>query len=120
MRIPLSDALARLPLPASDRWPEGVWDAEALRHGTMSLIVFTPRGKDYQTAHSQDELYIVHKGSGVLRIGNERHAFVAGDALFVPARSVHRFEEFSDDFVTWAVFWGPQGGEADAVDPAPG
>jgi len=31
--------------------------------------------------------------------------------LFVPARVEHRFEEFSDDFATWVIFWGPKGGE---------
>lgn len=35
----------------------------------------------------------------------------AGDTLFVAAGVTHRFEQFSDDFVTWVVFYGPQGGE---------
>jgi hypothetical protein len=34
--------------------------------------------------------------------------------LFAPAGLVHRFEEFSDDFATWVVFWGPKGGESNA------
>jgi hypothetical protein len=29
------------------------------------------------------------------------------------ANEVHRFEEVSQDLATWAVFWGPQGSEAD-------
>jgi hypothetical protein len=29
-----------------------------------------------------------------------------------PAGAVHRFENFSNDFVTWVVFYGPQGGES--------
>jgi hypothetical protein len=29
----------------------------------------------------------------------------------VPARVAHRFEEFTPDFATWVVFWGPPGGE---------
>jgi hypothetical protein len=24
---------------------------------------------------------------------------------------VHRFEEFTDDFYTWVIFYGPDGGE---------
>ncbi|WP_371315724.1 cupin domain-containing protein [Granulicella sp. L46] len=54
---------------------------------------------------------IVHRGHGVLMVEEERFPFVAGDVLFVPANALHRFVEFSDDFVTWAVFWGPDGGE---------
>jgi mannose-6-phosphate isomerase-like protein (cupin superfamily) len=113
MRIPLADALSRLPLPATKRWPEGVWDTVAFAHGSMSVVLFTPRGKDYQSSHEQDELYIVLNGDGVLLVEGTRHPFAAGDALFVAANKVHRFEEFSQDLATWAVFWGPQGGEAD-------
>jgi hypothetical protein len=29
----------------------------------------------------------------------------------VPAGKAHRFENFTPDFATWVVFWGPQGGE---------
>lgn len=112
MRVSLSDWQARLPLPATSRWPEGVWDIEALTHGTMSVILFTPRGKDYQTSHEQDELYIVMNGGGVLLIEEQPHSFTTGDVLFVPARAAHRFVDFSDDLVTWAIFWGPRGGEA--------
>jgi mannose-6-phosphate isomerase-like protein (cupin superfamily) len=112
MRIALAEAMSKLPLPATARWTEGVWDIEPFAHGSMSLVLFTPRGIDYQSAHDQDELYFVLKGSGVLLIEGTRHPFVAGDALFVAANKAHRFEEFSPDLVTWAVFWGPKDGEA--------
>jgi mannose-6-phosphate isomerase-like protein (cupin superfamily)/catechol 2,3-dioxygenase-like lactoylglutathione lyase family enzyme len=111
MRIELGPNLSQLPLPATTRWPQGVWDRQAFSHGSMSVIVFAPRGKDYQTSHRQDELYVVLKGSGVLVIESTRHPFSEGDVLFVPANRIHRFEEFSPDFVTWAIFWGPDGGE---------
>ncbi len=114
MKIPLADAIAKLPLPATERWPQGVWDLEALRHGTMSAMVFTPRGKDHQTFHDQDELYVVLKGSGVLVIDGVEESFAKGDALFVPAMKRHCFVRFSDDLITWAIFWGPKGGEKDA------
>jgi mannose-6-phosphate isomerase-like protein (cupin superfamily) len=57
------------------------------------------------------ELYVVLKGNGVLVVEDSRHSFAAGDALFVPANTEHSFVEFTDDLVTWAVFWGPKGGE---------
>lgn len=111
MRVRLNDVMARLPLPATETWPEGVWDVEAMARGAMSVILFAPRGKDYQTSHEQDELYIVMKGSGVLLVEEERVEFGTGDVLFVAAGKVHRFVEFTEDLVTWAVFWGPVGGE---------
>jgi mannose-6-phosphate isomerase-like protein (cupin superfamily) len=111
MRVRLSDVMAKLPLPATESWPEGVWDVEAMARGTMSVILFTPRGKDYQTKHAQDELYIVMQGSGVLLVEDVRMEFGTGDVLFVAAGKMHRFVEFTEDLATWAVFWGPVGGE---------
>jgi mannose-6-phosphate isomerase-like protein (cupin superfamily) len=111
MHLSLTSALAALPLPATAAWPAGVWDQTVFAHGTMSVVIFTPRGHDYQTTHAQDELYVVVKGSGVLLVADQPHPFQEGDVLFVPAETRHRFAEFTPDLVTWAIFWGPQGGE---------
>jgi mannose-6-phosphate isomerase-like protein (cupin superfamily) len=53
-------------------------------------------------------------GRGQFRNGGERHPFAQGDVLFVPAGVTHRFEEFSDDFAAWVLFYGPEGGEVPA------
>jgi quercetin dioxygenase-like cupin family protein len=45
--------------------------------------------------------------------GPARERFAPGDVLFVPAGTIHRFEEFTDDFRTWVIFYGPPGGERD-------
>lgn len=111
MRISLRAVQQRLPLPATAEWPDGVWDIEAFAHGSMSLLLFTPRGTDYQTPHEQDELYIVMQGTGEFVVEEETYAFGPGDVLWVPARRRHRFERFSDDLVMWVVFWGQAGGE---------
>lgn len=111
MKIPLKSTLEKLPLPATAKWPEGVFDVDAFRNGSMSVILFAPKGKDYQTPHEQDELYIVIEGSGVLQLESETIPFEKGDVLFVPALKEHRFTEFSEDLTMWAVFWGPVGGE---------
>ena len=39
-------------------------------------------------------------------------AVKAGDVLFVRAGAEHRFYDFTPDFETWVIFWGPKGGEA--------
>ena len=94
----------------------GRGSALLLKHGTMSLRYYAPRGVDPQTPHAQDEIYIVAQGSGYVVSGPredalERKPFRAGDAIFVPAGYVHRFVDFTDDFGTWVIFWGPEGGE---------
>lgn len=107
MKISLAESLGILPLPATQKWPEGVWDFEVLRRGEMSLLLFAPRNRDYQTPHTQDELYIVVRGSGTLLLEEEEVRFETGDVLYVPAGKYHRFVQFTDDLAAWVVFWGP-------------
>ena len=82
-----------------------------LKHGSMELRWYAPRGEDPQTPHDQDELYVVASGKGTFLRAGERFRFGPGDVLFVAAGIEHRFEAFSDDFAVWVVFYGPQGGE---------
>ena len=84
--------------------------AEIFRHGDLVVEFYVPQGTDPQTPHTRDEVYIVAQGSGVFRRNGQREAFAAGDFLFVPAGMEHGFEDFSDDFATWVLFYGPEGG----------
>lgn len=103
--------LARLPGKVTPQWPMGERFARAFAHGSMSVELYAPVGTDPQTPHAQDEIYIVHAGTATLVVEGERVECAAGTAAFVPAGAQHRFERFSDDFATWVIFWGPQGGE---------
>jgi mannose-6-phosphate isomerase-like protein (cupin superfamily) len=106
------DAFGALPAPPDDRYPDGVPFRNVLRHGSLSVEAFAPRGQDRQRPHRQDELYVVVAGrSGFVR-GADRVDCSAGDVLFVPAGTEHRFVEISEDFWAWVVFYGPAGGEA--------
>ena len=111
MKASLQDLLARLPGAKTAEWPTGEPFTQALRRGTMSVEVFAPRGVDTQSPHDQDELYFVISGSADFTNGGARTNASTGDVLFVAAQVEHRFSNISDDFVTWVVFWGPQGGE---------
>ncbi len=104
--------LERLPGPSSEHWLAGERFVRAMRHGSMSLEMYAPVGRDPQTPHEQDELYFVHSGFSELVIEGCRYPCEPGDAFFVPAGAEHRFENFSSDFSTWVVFWGPKGGES--------
>ncbi len=105
-RVVLEDALQRV----SD--DEGRRFASVLTHGSLEVEIYAPKDVDLQTPHTRDELYVVMRGSGMFINGAERHPFTAGDVLFVPAGVVHRFEDFTDDFAVWVIFYGPEGGEA--------
>ncbi|GAB0119258.1 cupin domain-containing protein [Acidisoma sp. 7E03] len=116
VKASLEALLARLPGRETAVWPEGVPFADAFRHGTMSVEIFAPRGTDRQSAHAQDELYVVAAGRARFEHEGAFTETKAGDVLFVPAGDDHRFHDMSEDFATWVIFWGPTGGEAERHD----
>lgn len=82
-----------------------------MQHGTMSVEYFAPKKSDTQSPHQQDELYVIARGHGFLNRNGERLDCKAGDILFVPAGMEHRFENLTDDFSSWVIFYGTKGGE---------
>lgn len=80
-------------------------------HGSLEIEVYAPQGTDPQKPHSRDEVYVIISGTGWFVNGSRRNRFEPGDLLFVPAGVAHRFEDFSSDFSTWVMFYGPEGGE---------
>jgi len=106
--------LARIGIAEARRAPNqpGRRSSLLLKHGTMELRWYAPKGEDPQTPHDQDEIYVVASGSGTFLRAGQRFPFGPGDALFAGAGVEHRFVDFSDDFAVWVVFYGPSGGEA--------
>jgi mannose-6-phosphate isomerase-like protein (cupin superfamily) len=90
----------------------GIPSAVVFEHGSLQVKMYCPVGEDLQKPHVRDELYIVARGSGWFHRDGERHVCKVGDMLFVPAGAEHRFEDFSGDFCTWVMFYGPEGGES--------
>jgi mannose-6-phosphate isomerase-like protein (cupin superfamily) len=104
----LTPAFAQQQLALLDGAPRFV---TLLRHGSLEVELYAPRGQDLQQPHSRDELYVIVSGSGLFDNGGEVQPFGPGSLLFVPALRPHRFTQFTDDFSTWVVFYGPDGGE---------
>ena len=84
---------------------------ELFHHGSLNVEIYKPESVDLQQPHDRDEVYIVISGNGeFMSNGNTIH-FNPGDFLFVAAGIKHRFVNFTDDFFTWVIFYGPIGGE---------
>jgi len=111
MKVSLEKLKSRIPGSRSEQWPDGERYAVGFEHGTMSLGFYAPVGSDPQHPHEQDEIYIVESGTSSFTLDGRTLTLAAGDAVFVPAGAAHRFENFSPDFGTWVIFWGPAGGE---------
>src|SRR6185312_15032698 len=87
--------------------PEGRRSAEILREGEVEIRFYAPKGRDDQTPHDQDEVYVVASGRGQFRVADRLTPFAPGDLLYVAAHETHRFEDFSEDFAAWVFFYGP-------------
>ncbi len=95
----VSEALARLSSEKTDYM-------RLIEDATYDIGLYKPDGVDPQTPHSRDELYIVAAGTGEFVCDGKTRAFAPGDMLMVPAGVEHRFQNFSEDFSTWVVFFG--------------
>ena len=102
----IADGLKLLPTPDGKRF------VELFKHGTLTVELYAPQGRDAQTPHARDEVYVIASGTGTFRHEHVAEQKVSpGDVLFVAAGVEHRFVDFSDDFATWVFFYGPEGGE---------
>lgn len=104
MHLPITQAQAQLQ-------KAGALFKTLYTHGSLLVEIYKPDQIDLQKPHDRDEVYIIISGSGKFKNGEETISFGPNDFLFVPAGRDHRFIEFSEDFLTWVIFYGPVGGE---------
>lgn len=76
-----------------------------MKNKSMSVEYFAPKRIDTQTPHGQDELYVITSGTSEFVRENDTVNCKAGDVLSVPEGMAHRFQNFSDDFATWVIFY---------------
>ena len=67
----------------------GVTRSQGLTLGVASL---PPGGALREHRHTQEEVYLVLEGSGLVRVGAEELAVEAGSAVFVPGDALHSCE----------------------------
>jgi mannose-6-phosphate isomerase-like protein (cupin superfamily) len=104
-QVAATQAAKRLPPRGGKRF------APLFRHGSFLLQVYAPRERDAQQPHDRDEAYVVFKGTATFASGTQRYAVRPGDFCFAAAGERHHFEDISEDFFTWVMFYGPEGGE---------
>lgn len=61
-----------------------------------------------QIPHLKDEIYFVASGTARYWVMGEVTDVTAGDVLFCAAHEPHGFEDNSDDFSVWVLFYGPE------------
>ena len=83
---------------------------EFLRVPSLSCGVYSlPAGaKDLQGPHDEDEVYLVIRGRGRVRVNGRQHEVKRGSLLYVRATSEHSFFEIDED-ITLLVFFASGG-----------
>jgi mannose-6-phosphate isomerase-like protein (cupin superfamily) len=79
---------------------------EFLRVPAMSAGVYgLPAGApDPQPVHSEDEVYVVLRGRGTLRVADEDRPMAAGSIAYVAAGVDHRFHSIEEDLEVLVLF----------------
>lgn len=96
---------------AQARIPAGERSAPVWQRGTLDVAFALPVPPKQQAPHTQDEIYVIIRGRGLLFHDGKRESFESGDILFVAAGTEHQFEDVTEDLALWRVFYGPPGGD---------
>jgi len=81
---------------------------EFLRASDLSvgLYVLPAGGTDPQRPHTEDEIYYVAAGRGIINVAGEDRVVAAGSIVYVPARVEHRFHSIEEE-LRIIVFFAP-------------
>lgn len=81
---------------------------EFLRVPSMSMGVYgLPAGaQDPQQPHTEDEVYYIASGKGMIFVGGEDRTVVQGSIVYVAANVDHRFHSITEDLQI-IVFFAP-------------
>lgn len=99
LKLTVTDALQSLGEKRADF-------ARFIEKETFDVSLCKPERIDPQSPHARDELYAIVSRMGEFFCNGETTSVAAGDALFVAAGIVHRFENFTGDFAAWVIFYG--------------
>jgi mannose-6-phosphate isomerase-like protein (cupin superfamily) len=85
---------------------------EFIRVPDLSAGIYTLEAgaTDPQQPHTEDELYYVVSGRGVVTVGRETRPIVPGSVVFVAASVPHRFHDIAERLELLVMF-GPAEGD---------
>lgn len=85
---------------------------EFLRVPDLSAGIYTldAGATDPQSPHTEDELYYVVAGRGLISVGDETRPVVPGSVVFVAAAVPHRFHDIAERLELLVLF-GPAEGD---------
>ena len=87
---------------------------EFLRVPALSLGLYRHKAGTSvpQQPHTEDEVYFVISGRGMIAIGGTDHAVTSGSVAFVPAGSAHHFHTVTEELQVLVLFAPAEGANA--------
>lgn len=87
---------------------------EFLRRDSLSVGLYhlAAGEPDPQRPHTEDEVYYVLSGEGVVEIAGEAMRIKPGSVIFVARHVEHRFRDYADGLTLLVVFAPPRGSQA--------
>ena len=73
---------------------------------SLGLYVLPAGAEDPQSPHTEDEVYYVVSGSGMVQVDGEDRTVAAGSIVYVAREVSHRFHSITED-LTLLVFFAP-------------
>jgi quercetin dioxygenase-like cupin family protein len=91
----------------------GPW-LEFLRTASLSVGLYelAAGAIDRQQPHSEDEVYYVLQGEGMIEVAGDNRAVKQGSIIFVGAQVPHRFHSIIDDLHILVFFAPPEGSQS--------
>ena len=86
---------------------------------SAGIYVIEAGGTDPQSPHTEDELYYVIAGRGVVSVGSETRPVVPGTLIFVGAGVPHRFHDIAERLELLVAFGPAEGDRAQGAEPTP-
>ena len=83
---------------------------EFIRESALSvgLYVLKAGSPDPQQPHTEDEVYYVVHGQGMITVGDEECPVKAGSIVFVGEKVQHRFHSITEDLQVLVIFAPPR------------
>ena len=83
---------------------------EFLRANRLSvgLYVLEAGANDPQSPHSEDEVYYIVSGAGIVQVAGEDRPVSAGSVIYVDEQVEHRFHSITEELKVIVVFAPPR------------
>ena len=75
---------------------------------SVGLYILEAGATDPQSPHTEEEIYYIVSGSGMIQVGGEDRQVSAGSVIYVDEQVDHRFHSITEDLNIIVVFAPPR------------